>query len=208
MKAITLQDNASKNPVPWLLTGYFEGEQRRLCPSFPGYSVTESGRLFTHRRKTGGAAKKLGVPTVVVDFSYEKELKRPYVDPKHPYVNYPICVNGKQRAIGIHRLLADAFFGPRQNGQVVRHLDDNPQNNHLSNLKYGTNKENAQDAIRNNKRKCNEDHHMSKLSNQDVREIRRLRHQKVTVPELKKMFGVCTATIEGVIYNRYYKDVI
>jgi len=47
----------------------------------------------------------------------------------------------------VHRLMMEAFNGPA-NGRVTRHLDGNPKNNTLENLKYGTISENVRDSIK------------------------------------------------------------
>jgi hypothetical protein len=46
----------------------------------------------------------------------------------------------------VHALVLTAFDGPKQAGQVCRHLDGNPANNVLHNLCWGTHKENHLDA--------------------------------------------------------------
>lgn len=46
-----------------------------------------------------------------------------------------------------HRLIAEAFIGPRPPGQVVRHLDGNKLNNAVENLAYGSVAENIGDQI-------------------------------------------------------------
>lgn len=45
----------------------------------------------------------------------------------------------------VHRLVMNAFVGPRPAGMEVRHLDGNPQNALLDNLAYGTPSENRHD---------------------------------------------------------------
>lgn len=47
----------------------------------------------------------------------------------------------------VHRLMADAFHGLRPEGLEVRHLDGNPRNNVIGNLRYGTHQENAVDVV-------------------------------------------------------------
>jgi hypothetical protein len=67
----------------------------------------------------------------------------------------------KGRSYWIHQLVMEAFAGPPQPGQEVRHLDGNPANNRWApgstekevraaggNLFYGTRKENVADGIR------------------------------------------------------------
>ena len=46
----------------------------------------------------------------------------------------------------VHSLVLLAFVGDRPDGMIhTRHLDDDPSNNVLANLRYGTPKENAAD---------------------------------------------------------------
>lgn len=51
----------------------------------------------------------------------------------------------------VHSLVLEAFIGPCPPGMEARHLDDDPTNNNLSNLVWGTRSENSGDAIRNDK---------------------------------------------------------
>ena len=54
-------------------------------------------------------------------------------------------LRGITRAITVHTLVLEAFVGPRPDGLEARHLDDNKANSALSNLAWGTAKENAND---------------------------------------------------------------
>lgn len=53
----------------------------------------------------------------------------------------------KRKMMRVHRLVAAAFLGP-SDLPLVRHLDGNPKNNHVSNLAYGDVSQNAQDRTR------------------------------------------------------------
>jgi hypothetical protein len=48
----------------------------------------------------------------------------------------------------VHRLVLAAFVGPCPEGMEVRHLDGNPANTRLANLRYGTHSENELDKVR------------------------------------------------------------
>lgn len=48
----------------------------------------------------------------------------------------------------VHQLVLEAFVGPKPENQCARHLDGNPLNNQLSNLKWGTYSENAKDCVK------------------------------------------------------------
>lgn len=60
--------------------------------------------------------------------------------------------------VRVHRLVLEAFVGPRPEGHVARHLNGNPGDNRLANLCWGTELENADDKRRhgthNNTRKA------------------------------------------------------
>lgn len=65
---------------------------------------------------------------------------------------------GVAKKFAVHRLVYQAFIGNLVEGMVIEHLDGNPKNNHYTNLKQSTQKENIQTAIshgtfgRNNKK--------------------------------------------------------
>lgn len=56
--------------------------------------------------------------------------------------------DGKQRIFKVHRLIALAFHGTPEPGQVVCHNDGDPANNRASNIRWGTASENQLDAVR------------------------------------------------------------
>ena len=84
----------------------------------------------------------------------------------YPYVNLSKGYKD-QKSKHVHRLVMDAFVGPRPTGMHVRHLDGNPTNNKLSNLTYGTPSENGRDAVRHgrnrqaNRTHCKRGHELS-----------------------------------------------
>jgi hypothetical protein len=55
--------------------------------------------------------------------------------------------DNKKSRVFIHRQVAQIFLGPAE-GQEVRHLNGNPQDNRLENLAYGTRQQNALDMVR------------------------------------------------------------
>ncbi len=64
---------------------------------------------------------------------------------KHGYPT--VCLGSGNRKL-VSRLVAEAFIPNPDNLPLVRHMDDNPKNNHVSNLKWGTQKDNMQDCVR------------------------------------------------------------
>ena len=48
----------------------------------------------------------------------------------------------------VHRLVLEAFVGPAPENQECRHLDGDQKNNHLTNLRWGSRRENSLDRTR------------------------------------------------------------
>lgn len=48
----------------------------------------------------------------------------------------------------VHRIVMEAFVGPRPDDKQTRHLNGDPLDNRLVNLAYGTSAENMQDVVR------------------------------------------------------------
>lgn len=176
----------------------------RPCPNYPGYSATADGRVFSNRRRRKLVGRH-GGSEAFIDPTYWREL-RGTESPKGYVV---VGTRGSRtRRAGVHQLVMDAFGSQAPaEGLQVRHLDDDPKNNHISNLAWGTHADNAADRKRNGGYAAGSHHPNAKLSQADVHAIRSLRQQRVKVKELAKRFCVSVATIEGVISGRSYKPV-
>jgi len=60
-----------------------------------------------------------------------------------------VSMDGRQRKRLVHRLVLEAFAGPAPaNSPHCRHLNGDPSDCHLGNLKWGTVSENAHDRVR------------------------------------------------------------
>lgn len=91
------------------------------------YHVSNSGEVYSTRRK---------------------RLLRPGSS-QGGYPLFTFCVNGVMTRHKAHRLVALVFLSNPEGHKYVRHLDDNPLNNHVSNLKWGTPSENQNDRLLN-----------------------------------------------------------
>lgn len=60
------------------------------------------------------------------------------------YYQVILCKNGVCKHFKLHRLIAITLIPNPHNYPVVRHLDNNKLNNHVSNLKWGTQRDNMQ----------------------------------------------------------------
>ena len=79
---------------------------------FEDYMVTDQGEVFRHAkiRPTRG-----GVYQIV-----------------------SLSKDGKKHTVTVHRLVMEAFIGPRPNNNLIHHKDGNRVNNTVSNLEYVT----------------------------------------------------------------------
>lgn len=69
------------------------------------------------------------------------------------YLRTGLSRSGHTKTFRVHRLVAEAFLGDGS-GLEVRHLDGDPMNNRVGNLKWGTSKENSEDTMRHGRNYC------------------------------------------------------
>lgn len=106
------------------------------------YEVSDQGRVRSLPR--------VNIDTIGRARPFPGQLLIPNITGEPPYPSVNLRHNGKSRISRVHELVLIAFVGPRPADKPYgRHLDDNKLDNRLSNLKWGTPTENAQDALRN-----------------------------------------------------------
>lgn len=92
--------------------------------------------------------------------------------------------------ISVHRLILWAFVGLQKKGIDARHLDGNCKNNNLSNLIYGSRKDNVKDAIKHgtfNKPK--------KLTKENVIKICEMGCKQISSKIVSEIFGINRNTV-------------
>ena len=83
----------------------------------------------------------------VINFNnYPLKIMKPFITNDF-HLRIELNFDGKRRKFYIHRLVYKAFVGSLIDGLVIEHLDSNPMNNHYTNLKQSTQKENIKTAI-------------------------------------------------------------
>jgi hypothetical protein len=98
-------------------------------------------------------------------------------------------IPGSKKYCKVYRLVLEAFVGPCPPGMECRHLDDHGANNRLDNLVWGTKRENADDMIRNGKRK-GERNGRAKLTNAQADEVAKRRRKGEALADLSAEFGI------------------
>jgi hypothetical protein len=86
-------------------------------------------------------------------------------------------------------------------------MDGNPKNNHVTNLKWGTNKENAEDRASHGTDIIGENHKHAKMNENSVRELRRMASAGATFASLGKRFGIAPGTAWTIARRLKWKHV-
>lgn len=114
---------------------------------------------------------------------------------KSGHVFVSIMVGSQVKRILAHVLVLEAFIGPKPEGCECRHLNDIPDDNRASNLMWGTRSENMKDRVKNGKGNDGNRNGMSRLTEDQVSEIK----QKAKSPKddvvFAKKFGVTRCAI-------------
>lgn len=62
------------------------------------------------------------------------------------YVKAAIRINNKKHGLSVHKLMMETFYGKRPEGYSIDHIDCDPSNNCLNNLRYLTMRDNTRRA--------------------------------------------------------------
>jgi len=154
----------------------------KLIPSFPNYSITHDGRIYTNKT---GRQRKL------------------HSDKYTGYLTVGLYRDGQMHIVALHRLLLEVFMGPCPEGMQCRHLDGNKQNNNLCNLKWGTPFENTADRTVHGTHVGN-----YKLTVWCIIWIKYLLSlRKFTQREIASFFAIHESQISHIKYNRSWSGV-
>ncbi len=83
---------------------------------------------------------------------------------------------------------------------------DNPSCVNPAHLRIGTHQDNMKDVVRKHQSPRGEEHCRSKLTNSEVRSMRRKRTRGWTMQRLADFYGLCIATVFDIIHVKSYKD--
>lgn len=123
------------------------------------------------------------------------------------YLKVNLCRDARAFTKFVSHMVAAAFIGKRPKGQVVRHKDGNVFNNTVKNLCYGTVKQNKQDSIRHGTWVHGETNGKAKLTETQVRAIRKLLKNGKTQRSIALRFGVQKAAIHKIGKHRTWRHV-
>ena len=172
-------------------------QEERVIADYPLYTVTTDGRVHSYRNYKGGP-KRL--------------LARTWHKTKSGagYAFVGLFVEGKSKRCAVHRLVAKAFLDPPHDPEatIVRHLDGNSRNNSLSNLAWGTAKDNAADKRRHNRNLERGRHPMAKLNEEKVAAARAAHKAGYSYKQIGAFLGVAPNTIGCIIRNEHWPEIL
>ena len=96
---------------------------KTLIENTKDYYVTPEGRVFRGNRELRKNKQNKGYVSATIRY-----------------------LDGTRKLKLVHRLVAEAFIGPRPAGMDIDHVDGNRSNNHYTNLEYVTHSENLKRA--------------------------------------------------------------
>lgn len=115
-------------------------EWRPIGEGSGNYEVSNLGRVRSLRREVIDRNGEIRViPGKILDCMTEPSGRK----------TFHMWEGSKYIRKRVHHAVLEAFTGPRPPGLVCRHLNDNPSDNRLENLMWGTASENMADRIRN-----------------------------------------------------------
>jgi len=167
-------------------------EEWRPVVGFEGsYSVSNHGNVKSIDRKRG-----------------RKQIKG---RPLHPFKersgHYYIQLheNGTTKGCFVHRLVLLAFVGECPQGEECCHIDGNPANNHVDNLRWGTRKSNIRDMLiahMSGGKCCN-----ARLSFSQIIEIKKMALQKEKYAVIARKLSISAATVWNVATGRSWSHI-
>lgn len=159
----------------------------RDVPGFPGYRVGDDGSVWS---RLVDAWNQKGKGAVAGRMREEWRRLKATRSKSRKYLSVELRLDGRGFTRAVHVLVLLAFRGPRPLGKMARHLDDDRDNNALSNLAWGTIDDNAKDAIRNGRIGRGEQASQAKLTAELVIEARKLKREGWTWAAIGRQVGV------------------
>ena len=111
-----------------------------------------------------------------------------------------VCLSnkGKHTNARVHVLVAQEFVKGWFKGAFALHSDDVPSNNHASNLRWGTAKDNGEDRVINGRSASGQRNGRARLTDAQVVEIRNKLKAGALRNHLRKEYGVSFQTIQRI----------
>jgi hypothetical protein len=173
---------------------FYSKTMLKPIPTFDGYFADENGNIYSTKRHRK-----------------PKKLKK-YVSSTGANI---ICLrsNGKNQWVAVAPLILTAFISPRPVGMWSLHGEHGRLDDRLTNLSWGTpSKNNHADKLRDGTLAVGEKNGLSKLSAEQVKQIRKLyrpsRWSNTNSYSLAKVYGVSHTTILRIIKGEHWHHLL
>jgi len=192
-KTLTIRDHKQNEDSRLAAAGY------RRIPGFTRfYAACVNGTIFRLDRK---------VPDARCGFRFIKarELK-PTINNGYAYVTLTNA-SGVHKIFAVHRLVASAFHPNPENKKEVNHINGFKSDNWATNLEWSTRSENQLHAVAMGLKPSGAQSHRSKLTEDNVREIRKLLVVGEPQKALAATFGVSQTCISKIATGKKWKNL-
>jgi hypothetical protein len=157
----------------------------REVVGFPNYVVSSNGLVKSVR--TGCILKQSSIKEYLAVTLYNDGLKK----------TWPV-----------HKIVAQAFKGPKPEDKEVRHLDGNSHNNAVENIEYGTHAQNMADKVTHGSVSYRGTAHLSAIMDEDkVRRIRQRHLEGESLRSIANSFGCVPSTIYKICARKTWSHV-
>ena len=169
----------------------------RDIPGYEGkYQASNMGRIRSLDRYVRGRCHYSGN-------EFRRKISGRVLKPGQFCKNGHVSIVLGHRAIGspVHKLVMRTFVGETPEGMEILHINGNPKDNRLENLRYGTRTENILDVYYQGGK-------WRKLSMEDVQQIRFGLCTGIKGSELSRMYGVSSSVISAIKKGRSYSWLV
>lgn len=157
-------------------------------PGFPGYEVSTLGAVRSLKRKA---------PVVLWQETDPDGYKR-----------VKFFRDGKYHHRAVSRVVAHAFLGQAPEGRpYCCHRDGDPANNAVTNLRWGSQKENAADKVAHGTAQVGSKHPRAVLDEATAAAIKRRLEESLTAPAIAREFDVTHHVVYDIKRGRTWTHV-
>ena len=177
-------------------------------PDFPGYEVSDRGRVRSYWKAKGAAPGSQGeIPGGKFIAPTPQRILAGSLD-KGGYRRLVLRRDGRNHYLKVHTLVLEAFIGSCPPGMQGCHGDGIRTHNWLSNLRWDSCKNNHHDRLEHGTTPSGERNGQSVLTETDVIQIRALFAQGgYSKQNLSEMFNVSPSTISHIILRRSWNHL-
>lgn len=155
-------------------------DQIRPIKRYPGYSISNSGKVFS-------TLKAMPPKELLQEITHKGRAR------------VPLYVDGQQKHEYVHRLVLETFDRKPEEDEQACHIDGNPINNHIANLRWGSQSDNWKDRIRHGNFKS-----FSKLTQDQVDQMRRLAKGGESVTKIAGLFDVSDTQVRNIVSGKQW----